>query len=322
MATQMLKARLTAMSLATLHLALCFLLLSAGASAAPAAADDGDDGATLIPLFASEVDRRLDLPADEQKRYADILQGMLETRKIADPQYVILVDRSELVQALMIYWLSPQRTLQYIGASPVSTGRPGRFDHSITPVGIFEHTTDNPDFRAEGTKNENGIRGYGLKGMRVYDFGWQKTIKGWGYKDEFQIRFQMHATDPLLERRVGTWQSKGCVRIPSSLNAFIDRHAILDGDYERSIAAKGTVFWVLPKDRQPTQWPGRFMIVIDTARTERPDWSPDPFPKKPAPKTVSKAAPAPATLPGSRTHAPDAPENHTAGHNTPRPAIP
>jgi hypothetical protein len=36
---------------------------------------------------------------------------------------------------------------------------------------VFEHTLDNPDFRAEGTVNEFGIRGYGTKGMRIFDFG-------------------------------------------------------------------------------------------------------------------------------------------------------
>jgi hypothetical protein len=286
----------------------CLFLAAFSASAA-------EDGTKLAPLFAAEVDRRLDIPDAEQKQYGEMLQGILRNNKIADPQYLVLVDRSELVQALMIYWLSPQRNVRFIGASPVSTGRPGSYDHSKTPLGVFEHTTDNPDFRAQGSKNSNGIRGYGVKGMRVYDFGWQKAIKGWRYKDEFELRLQMHATDPVLERRVGTPQSKGCVRIPATLNTFIDRHGILDGDYERSMATKGTVFWVLPKDRQATPWSGRFLIVIDTERTVRPVWSPDPFAQKPVTsRTVSQGRPA--TSPGSRIHAPDGQENRIAGHNT------
>jgi hypothetical protein len=39
------------------------------------------------------------------------------------------------------------------------------------PLGVFEHSLDNPDFRAEGTRNEFGICGCGRKVVRVYDFG-------------------------------------------------------------------------------------------------------------------------------------------------------
>jgi len=46
-----------------------------------------------------------------------------------------------------------------VGAAPVSTGLPGRFEHFTTPLGVFEHSLANPDFRAEGTKNQFGIRG-------------------------------------------------------------------------------------------------------------------------------------------------------------------
>ena len=48
------------------------------------------------------------------------------------------------------------------------------------------------------------------------------------------MRLQMHATDPdHLEQRLGTAQSKGCIRIPASLNEFIDRHGVLDGTTRR-----------------------------------------------------------------------------------------
>lgn len=300
---------------ALLALTLCAITQAVAANPTPPALNTPalNNGTQLAPLFASGVDRRLNIPETEVKHYGDILLGILKNKKISDPQYIVLVDRCENIQALLIYWLSPQQTVQFIGASPVSTGRPGTFDHSKTPLGVFEHSTDNPDFRAQGTKNENGIRGYGLKGMRVYDFGWQKAIKGWRYKDEFDLRLQMHATDPILERRIGSWQSKGCVRIPASLNRFIDNHAVLDGDYEKSMSTKGTVFWVLHKDRMPTPWSGRFMVVIDTERSERPAWSPHPLAKTPAPGKVTGA-----TSPGNRTHAPDAPENRTAVHSTPR----
>jgi len=84
---------------------------------------------------------------------------------------------------------------------------------------------------------------------------------------------QMHATDPdLLEQKLGTPQSKGCIRIPATMNAFIDHYGILDGDYEKAEAA-GMTFWVLSKTREATAWSGRFLVVVDTGCKERPAWS-------------------------------------------------
>jgi hypothetical protein len=83
----------------------------------------------------------------------------------------------------------------------------------------------------------------------------------------------MHATDPkFLEVRLGTIQSKGCIRIPTTLNTFIDRYAILDADYEQAMAA-GQTFAVLSKTRKPGPWSGRYLVVVDTGRTSRPGWS-------------------------------------------------
>ena len=232
-----------------------------------------EDGTQLAPAYAAEVDRRLDLPDSEQRFYAETLSKSLAGKNIEGAQYLVLVDRNEFVQAAMIYWMSAEREFYFIGASPVSTGKPGRFDHFKTPVGVFVHTIDNPDFRAEGTRNELGIRGYGRKGMRIFDFGWQQATKGWGKGGEGTMRLQMHATDPdILESRVGTAQSKGCIRIPASLNVFIDHYGILDADYDQALAS-GQDLWVLPKTRQPTPWSGRFLIVVDTERTARPEWS-------------------------------------------------
>lgn len=57
------------------------------------------------------------------------------------------------------------------------------------------------DWRAEGTFNAQHIRGLGVKGMRVWDFGWPHAENGWtdGTGD---IRLLLHATDPtyLAER--------------------------------------------------------------------------------------------------------------------------
>ncbi len=89
----------------------------------------------------------------------------------------------------------------------------------------------------------------------------------------------MHATDPdRLAQKLGTAQSEGCVRIPATLNAFIDHYGILDGEYDRAMAA-GETFWVLPKTREATPWSGKFMVVVDTGRAQRPAWSPAPAAK-------------------------------------------
>jgi len=207
--------------------------------------------------------------------WAALLSTLLADKELS-PQYVVLVDRNPFIQAVAIYWMAPDGTFHFIGASPASTGKPGSFDHFITPTGVFEHTVANPDFRAEGTRNENGILGYGRKGMRVYDFGWQQAERGWGREGEATMRLQMHATDPeLLERRLGTIQSKGCIRIPAALDTFIDRHAILDADYKQAIAA-GQTFYVLSGAREPSPWSGRYLVIVDTGRTSRPSWSPLP----------------------------------------------
>lgn len=224
--------------------------------------------APLAAEFAREVDRRLEPPPAEQAYYAALLDKMLPEAGAA--QYFVLVDRSPRVQAALVFWRSPQGALELVGASPVSTGKPGEYEHFQTPTGAFAHQLANPDFRAEGTLNANGIRGYGEKGMRVFDFGWVRAERGWGEGGTSDMRLQMHATDPeRLEPLLGhVAASKGCIRIPATLDVFIDRHGLLDADYYR-----GAHHWVLRPDRMPTPTPGRWLVVVDTARTERPPWA-------------------------------------------------
>lgn len=229
------------------------------------------DGRGFAAIYAAEVDRRLEVPLAEQSAYAALLPALE-----GDAQFVALVDRSPFIQAFLLFWVDSPGRPHFIGASPVSTGRPGRFDYFETPLGVFAHTLDNPDYRALGTRNSLGIRGYGVKGMRVYDFGWVRQKKGWGNGEEIEMRLQMHATDPrLLEPSLGKPRSKGCIRIPATLNTLLDRFGILDADYQRA-AKEGRRHFTLRPDWQPTTWSGRFLVIVDTARTERPPWSPQP----------------------------------------------
>lgn len=248
---------------------------------APPTVSRANAASAAIPLaseFEQAVVPQLRPPQDVVVSYATLLQGALDSAgvRIERPQFVALVDRSPKVQAVLLLWGSASTVWRLVGAAPVSTGLPGRYEHFATPLGVFEHSVNNPDYRAEGTKNRFGIRGYGRKGTRVYDFGWTRAAKGWGNGAISVMRLQMHATDPdRLEQRLGTAQSKGCIRIPASLNEFIDRHGVLDEDYQEKID-EGRRLWVLRGDRTSTPWSGRYLVVVDSMSSERPDWSVPP----------------------------------------------
>ncbi|MGI4857098.1 MAG: L,D-transpeptidase [Janthinobacterium lividum] len=254
-------------------------LTMSAARAAPVAGGANASPLAMRQTFIDEVPRRLKVPPVTQAAYADILERALTAGKVGGVanEYVVLVDRNPFVEALFIYFRGrPTDTWRLIGAAPVSTGRPGSYDHFVTPTGVFAHTPANMDYRAEGTLNENKIRGYGEHGMRIYDFGWQQGERGWGKGGFSQMRLQMHSTDPdKLEPLLGMRHSKGCVRIPGALNQFFDRHGILDADYNAQLRG-GRSLWVLKPEREATPWAGHYLVVVDTRQHARPYWSPLP----------------------------------------------
>jgi hypothetical protein len=192
-------------------------------------------------------------------------------RHIDQPQLVIVVDRNPSVQQMRIVVARPDGAWQDLGGARVSTGETGRRGYYVTPTGVFLHTDAILDWRAEGTFNENHIRGLGLKGMRVWDFGWQEAARGWGTEEEGEIRLLMHATDPAyLERRLGRPASKGCVRVPAAMNRFLDRRGILDADYERAAQTDRRFAALLLPDRTPTPLAGNMLVVIDSSAPPRP----------------------------------------------------
>lgn len=232
----------------------------------------------LMDIYTLTVDRRLNLPEDEQHYYAELLLYKLQQAQFNNlpAQYMLMVDRSPQVQAALLFWLADDGHVELIGASPASTGREGGYEYFETPLGIFDHNTNNLDFRAEGTKNRSGLMGYGSKGMRVYDFGWVKARKTW-LPEMGEVRLQLHATDLLrLEPKLGLAQSKGCIRIPATLNKLLDHYGVLDADYERALK-EGKALWILDPEREPTPWSGRYLIIVDSRRAARPDWSPLPI---------------------------------------------
>lgn len=234
--------------------------------------------------FAREVDRRLDVPMEDQQRYISLLEQALAAAKPGElaSQAFVLVDRSAQVQAAMVIVRTPIPTWHWVGAVAVSTGKVGSYEHFLSPLGVFPHTLGNPDFRAEGTFNKNHIRGYGLRGRRVFDFGWQLAERGWGKGGISPMRLQMHATDPaVLEPRLGGVASEGCIRIPATLNVFLDVHGVLDADYEQALT-DGDLLWIIKAGRPVIPWPGRYLVIVDSMAAERPPWSPAPGAKPPA----------------------------------------
>ena len=225
------------------------------------------DAALLRLAMAHDVPNLLHLVPGRPQQIEARARAMLSaTHTILDaPQLVVVVDRAPSVQTLALMLAQPGAPWVLIGAVHVSTGQANRKDYYITPVGVFAHTAAILDFRALGTYNEHHVRGIGLAGMRVWDFGWQWALKGWHTDGAGgDIRLQMHATDPtLLERRLGRPASEGCVRVSSAMNRFMDGYGVLDSDIEREAVGDARYRALLRPDRTPTPLAGRLMIVID-----------------------------------------------------------
>lgn len=207
-------------------------------------------------------------PARERSLLALLRRTVATSDFVLDhPQLLVAVDRSGVVQQISVVLARPAGAWEVLGTTHVSTGQAGRFDHYITPLGVFAHTDLILDYRAEGTFNENHVRGLGLKGMRVWDFGWQWAHRGWGADaSPIQIRLEMHATDPaLLAQRFGHTASQGCVRIPDAMNRFLDRHGVLDAEYERAALDELRYRALLLPDRVPTPLAGSALVVVDSS---------------------------------------------------------
>jgi len=278
--------------------------------AAVAAAQD-DLAATWRMAFALALPQAPALPLDEQERYAALARQALAAAQVPllQRQFLLVIDRQPRVQAALLYLADPDPARwQWLGAAPVATGRPGSFDHFLTPLGVFLHGPANPDFRAEGTRNEFGVRGYGLKGLRVFDFGWTPGERGWGAGGTSPMRLQVHATDPdLLEPRLGERGSKGCVRIPARLNRFLDLNGLLDAAYDEA-RARGEHFWVFDGTPLANPLAGRWMVIVESERVVRPAWARWPPPARRAGMGEPAGAPAWAatpSLPAAALMAPD-----------------
>lgn len=189
-----------------------------------------------------------------------------QNQRFDSPQFFLLVDRNHDVQkAFLAFYDMEKKKVTIVGGEKISTGNPKRRGYFETPTGIFENKPANMSYRALGTKNKLGWRGFGAKGNRVWDLGWQRTVRERG--EPMDIRLLVHATDPEFgEQRLGTVQSKGCIRITSRFNKFLDYYGILDREYETSVKAK----YVLLANRSPVSFAGKFIVVIDSEEFRKP----------------------------------------------------
>jgi hypothetical protein len=160
----------------------------------------------------------------------------------------------------LAYWNSEYQSFRISEKySSVSTGLIGRFNYYETPKGWFEQLPENAGWRSQGIPGEKyGLRGYGKKDLRIWDFGWQESSGYWNEKfQKRKIRLAMHSINKkVLEPLLGEKASRGCVRIHSNANEFIDNNSILDNNLFKS-----NISWLL-KRKTKTSDSGSFILII------------------------------------------------------------
>ncbi|UJX39864.1 hypothetical protein K9F62_14220 [Desulfovibrio sp. JY] len=241
----------------------------------------GDYAATVTAKTLARVSRsprhhRVDMLRAPSSQYRDDIRLDALNRlraagaDLSASQFFLYADRNPAAQlAFLAFYDAGAKKVLLLGVDFISTGKLRAHEDSfITPAGVFENTTENWSYRAQGTKNSKGWRGLGAKGSRVWDFGFQQAPRKFrqGVYDS-QMRLLMHATDPDQgEPRLGGTDSKGCVRISAASNAFLDGHSILDRHYEALAASEPDKdMWQLRADRTPVGNPGSYLVVGDSS---------------------------------------------------------
>jgi hypothetical protein len=236
------------------------------------------DAARLSAAMTAEVADTMHLSPPRQQALIALGQQMAEQDHffIRQPQLVLIVDRAPRGQLLAMAVARPDGDWTILGASRVSTGKPGRLQHFKTPVGVLLNDGSEIGYRAQGTFNQNHIRGLGVKGMRVWDFGWQTTDDWRTPGATMEVRVEMHATDPnVLEERIGRADSEGCIRLPDALNRFLDRHAIIDAAIEQLGETDVGYRALLSPKLDPTPLAGDAVIVVDSSEPRAKPYPPE-----------------------------------------------
>jgi hypothetical protein len=264
-------------SAGTLHLA-SYVPPEAGPQTRLSPAEVDQDAAGLKEAMESEVTGAVDLSPENERTLIALGQQMAAEGHllIRQPQLVLIVDRAPGAQLLAMTLARPDGNWQILGTRHVSTGKPGRLQHFKTPVGVLLNDGSEIGYRAQGTFNQYHIRGLGVKGMRVWDFGWQ-TSDDWRTPGAtMAVRVEMHATDPsVLEERIGRADSEGCIRLPDQLNRFLDRHGIIDAAIERLGESDEGYRALLSPHLDPTPLAGDAVIVVDSSEPWAKPYAPE-----------------------------------------------
>lgn len=62
------------------------------------------------------------------------------------------------------------------------------------------------------------------------------------------------------------------IEAPESFERFLVRHGVLDAAFE-AVASPRPDFQQTPRAREMTRWPGRYLVVVDSAAGDRPPWA-------------------------------------------------
>jgi hypothetical protein len=201
----------------------------------------------LAQRYAAQVDRQLQVPANEVLIYAGLAENELAARRatLAGPQYLLVVDSCPAVQAAFLFWRLLPGRYELVGAAPASTGDPAQAGCVQTPQGVFAQAQVPPARRL---------------GARVYDFGRQRARAARGFTD---LRLQARAATGRTGALLGRVQSDGCILLPPALVVFLDRFGVLDAGGPEPTTPAGEA---LP-------FAGRYLVVTDSERDERPGWA-------------------------------------------------
>ena len=231
------------------------LLAAAGAALAPLQAVSASSVAVCTPRelsqrFDAAVAQRLQVPQNEAAIYASLAEVELSAHRGVgpQPQYLLVVDSCPFIQTAFLFWRLLPGRYQLVGATPASTGNPQRPGCLETPCGVFPQGSAWDAGRAQAA--------------RVYDFGTQRAriagSAGYG-----ALQLQARAAVGRSRALLGTAQSDGRVLLPPSLVAFLDGHGVLDGQRSEARSPQG----------EPVPFAGRYLVVIDSERDEKPDWA-------------------------------------------------
>ncbi len=239
------------------------LLIAAAASCLPFA---GQAAGIYTPYelaqrYRQQVDQRLRLPADVIGMYAAAAEEELldYDEAMRAPQYLLVVDSNPNVQAAFLFWRLMAGHYQLIGASPVSTASPVQAPRLEGPQGLFDQSHSAVAAHADPAEPRS---------LRIYDFNSRRAQLAPGSAGHSNKRLQARAADRQSAQFLGSARSDGCILLPASLIAFLDEFGVLDADAAGMVNAR--------EGRPRLPYPGRYLLVIDSDRDERPEWSPAP----------------------------------------------